>query len=129
LSALLESKGHHVITARSGAEALEILNEGSAQIDVVFCDLGMPLINGWEIARRLKSLKVPPTFYLVTGWAAEIPADDPRRRLVDAIVAKPVDPDLLDQLLAEAPANQFQPAILTEEENRRLVHNDRLNEY
>jgi PAS domain S-box-containing protein len=100
LCTLLESKGHHVITAHSGSEALEILLEGNSQVDVVLCDLGMPLVNGWEIAQRVKSLKGPPTFYLVTGWAAEIPADDPRRRLVDAVIAKPVDPNILDQLLA-----------------------------
>ena len=124
LGALLESKGHSVITARSGADALEILLEGDSQIDVVFCDLGMPLVNGWEIARRVKSLKAPPTFYLVTGWAAEIPADDPHRRLVDAVVAKPVDPNLLDQLLARDHANQFHPASPTEEKNTGLLHNN-----
>ena len=121
LSALLESKGHSVMTARSGADAVEILLEGNSQIDVVFCDLGMPLVNGWEIARRAKSLKAPPTFYLVTGWAAEILADDPHRRLVDAVVAKPVDPNLLDQLLARDRTNQFQPASPTHQESTRLL--------
>jgi hypothetical protein len=37
----------------------------------------MPLMNGWEIARRVKFLEAPLAFYLVTGWAAEIPADHP----------------------------------------------------
>jgi PAS domain S-box-containing protein len=129
LSALLEAKGHSVITARSAADALEILMEGHSQVDVVFCDLGMPLVNGWEIARRLKSLEMPPTFYLVTGWAAEIPADDPRRRLVDAIVAKPVDPNLVDQLLAGDSANEFHAASTTEQESTRLVLEDVLNEH
>jgi PAS domain S-box-containing protein len=100
LSALLESKGHNVTIARSGPEALEILLKGNSPVDVVFCDLGMPLVNGWEIARLVKSLRMPPVFYLVTGWASEIPIDDPRRRLVDAVIAKPVDPNVLDRLLA-----------------------------
>ena len=69
LSDLLESKGHTVIRASSGPEALEILLNGDSQIDVVFCDLGMPLVNGWQIAHQAKSLKAPPTFYLVTGCA------------------------------------------------------------
>jgi len=129
LSALLEAKGHSVITARSAADALEILMEGNSQIDVVFCDLGMPLVNGWEIARRLKSLEMPPTFYLVTGWAAEIPVDDPRRRLVDAVVAKPVDPKVVDQLLAGDNASEFHATSPTEEENTLLVHESVLNEH
>jgi PAS domain S-box-containing protein len=99
-SAVLELRGHTVIRANSGAEALDKLMEGNAPVDVVFCDLGMPLINGWEIARRVKSLEAPPIFYLVTGWASEIPADDPRRRLVDGVIAKPVDLTILDRLLA-----------------------------
>jgi len=99
-SAVLESRGHTVIKANSGAEALDKLMDVNAPVDVVFCDLGMPLINGWEIARRVKFFEAPPIFYLVTGWASEIPADDPRRRLVDGVIAKPVDLTILDRLLA-----------------------------
>jgi PAS domain S-box-containing protein len=101
LRALLESWGHSVIGANSGAEALRQL-AGGARVDVVLCDLGMPSVNGWEIARRVKSMPTPPVFYLVTGWAQEIAADDPRRRLVDEVVAKPLDPRVLHRLLAEA---------------------------
>jgi CheY-like chemotaxis protein len=100
LSALLESKGHTVKRAGSGPEALEILLTGDSSVDIVFCDLGMPLINGWQIAQRAKSLKMPPAFYLVTGWGAEIPTDDPRQRLVTGVIAKPIDPKFLDELLA-----------------------------
>jgi CheY-like chemotaxis protein len=98
LSALLESKGHTVIRTHSGREALEKLT--GSQIDVIFCDLGMRQINGWELARRVKSEKHPPAFFLLTGWAAEIRADDPRRDLVNAVLTKPVDPKILDNLLA-----------------------------
>jgi CheY-like chemotaxis protein len=89
-----------VISASSGPEALEILLTGSSPIDMVLCDLGMPLVNGWQIAQHVKSLKIPPTFYLVTGWGAEIPVGDPRRRLVNGVIAKPIDPKVLDELLA-----------------------------
>ena len=99
-SALFESKGHSVKAANSGPGALKELMREHCPVDVVFCDLGMPGLNGWEIARLLKSLAAPPVFYLVTGWAQEIRADDPRRSLVDEVVAKPVEPNLLDRLLA-----------------------------
>jgi PAS domain S-box-containing protein len=102
LAALFESRGHSVKAANSGPGALKELMRADCPIDVVFCDLGMPGINGWDIARQVKSLAAPPVFYLVTGWAQEIRADDPRRSLVDAIVAKPVEPQLLDRLLAGA---------------------------
>ncbi len=99
-SALFESKGHSVKATNSGPGALKELMLEHCPVDVVFCDLGMPGLNGWEIARQVKSLAAPPVFYLVTGWAQEIRADDPRRRLVDEVVAKPVEPNLLDRLLA-----------------------------
>ena len=100
LSALFESRGHSVKAENSGPDALKELMRGDCPVDVVFCDLGMPGINGWDIARQVKSLAAPPAFYLVTGWAQEIRADDPRRSLVDAVVAKPVEPQLLERLLA-----------------------------
>jgi CheY-like chemotaxis protein len=98
LSALLESKGHTVIRTYSGYDALDKLT--CSRIDVIFCDLGMRQVNGWELARQVKSEKHAPVFYLLTGWATEIRPDDPRRDLVDAIIVKPVDPKILDGLLA-----------------------------
>jgi PAS domain S-box-containing protein len=100
LSALLKARGHSVTTNSSGLGALKELMREDCPIEVVFCDLGMPGLNGWEVARQVKSKSAPPAFYLFTGWAQEIPADDARRRWVDAVVPKPVEPRLLDQLLA-----------------------------
>lgn len=100
LSGLFKSRGHSVKAAKSGAGALKELMREDCAVEVVFCDLGMPEINGWDIARQVKSRVAPPAFYLFTGWAQEIRPDDPRRRWVDAVVAKPVEPGLLDQLLA-----------------------------
>jgi PAS domain S-box-containing protein len=128
-SDLLESKGHRVIRASSGPEALEILLNGDSQIDVVFCDLGMPLINGWQIAQRAKSLAVPPAFYLVTGWGAEIPGDDQRRRLVDAVIAKPIDPRILDNLLAAYNNIKIGSQPIIDNEDRAVVDSNKPNEH
>ena len=129
-SDLLESKCQKVVRARSGPEALEILLNSDSQIDVVFCDLGMPLVNGWQIAQRAKSLAVPPAFYLVTGWGAEIPGDDPRRRLVDAVIAKPIDPRILDRLLvANNNIKIGSQAIIDNVEDARRGHSNRPNEH
>jgi CheY-like chemotaxis protein len=128
-SDLLESKGHRVIRSSSGPEALEILLNGDSQIDVVFCDLGMPLINGWQIAQRAKSLAVPPAFYLVTGWGAEIPDDDQRRRLVDAVIAKPIDPRILDNLLAAYNNIKIGSQPIIDNEDRAVVDSNKPNEH
>jgi PAS domain S-box-containing protein len=101
LSGLFRARGHNVKASSSGLAALQELMREDCEVEIVFCDLGMPEINGWEVARQVRSRVAPPVFYLFTGWAQEIRADDPRRRWVDAVVAKPVEPKLLDQLLAE----------------------------
>jgi PAS domain S-box-containing protein len=128
-SALLESRGHSVISASSGPEALEKLTENNLFVDVIFCDLGMPLMNGWEVARRVKSLEAPPAFYLVTGWAAEIPAEHPHRHLIDGVIAKPVHSTTVDDFLARHKAGAFRPASPTEEDNNPLVNGNRLMEH
>jgi PAS domain S-box-containing protein len=104
---LLESRGHTVISTSSGPEALQKLIQENVLVDVVFCDLGMPFMNGWEVARLVKSLKTPPAFFLVTGWAAEIAADHADRKLVDAVIAKPLDPKTVDRLLADIRLSQL----------------------
>ena len=100
LSALLESKGHTVIRTRSSVSALAQLTYFN--FDLVFCDLGMPELNGWEVAQRIRRQKDAPAFYLLTGWGAEIRADDECQEFVDGIIQKPVDPKVLDKFLAEA---------------------------
>jgi CheY-like chemotaxis protein len=100
LSALLESKGHTVIRTRSSRSALAQLTYSN--FDLVFCDLGMPELNGWEVAQRIRRQKDAPAFYLLTGWGAEIRADDECQEFVDGIIQKPVDPKVLDKFLAEA---------------------------
>jgi hypothetical protein len=43
------------------------------------------------VAERVRALAPGSRFLLLTGWAQEIPADDPKRGLVDGILAKPLD--------------------------------------
>ena len=44
----------HCITARDGQEALKLLQEGFIQPDVIFLDVNMPVMDGWEFMRALK---------------------------------------------------------------------------
>jgi hypothetical protein len=56
---------------------------------------------GGKFARRVKSLEAPRAFYLVTGWAAEVSPQSRRPTFVDGVIAKPVNPKTVDDLLAE----------------------------
>ncbi len=97
LTDLLQDYGHVVVSAGSGAEALDFLRGDS--IDLIVTDLGMPGMTGWELAAEVKRLSPEIPVYLMTGWGEEV-ATDERSRLVDRILAKPVSAEALLSPLA-----------------------------
>jgi len=91
--------GHQVEVARDGPAALILA--GRQRPDVVLLDLGLPRMNGYEVARRLRALaqSPPPFLIVVSGYGQE---SDRRRSLeagIDLHLIKPVAPDELEQVL------------------------------
>lgn len=84
---LLETEGHSVVACPDGPTALARLEAEPFQL--VFTDLGMPSVSGWEIARRVKAGRPGLPVVLVTGWGDQIDAADARARGVDYLVSKP----------------------------------------
>jgi PAS domain S-box-containing protein len=104
LAMLLELHGHEVRTVHDGAAAVAAVAESMP--DVVLLDIGMPRMNGYEAARRIRSLPGGDVVRLValTGWGQ---AEDRRRTHeagFDAHVTKPVAFEELQRLLV-APAD------------------------
>ena len=101
LALLLRLMGHETRTANSGAEAIEVADE--FQPDVGLLDIGMPKLNGYETARRMREKTWGREMLLValTGWGQE--AD--RRRSSDAgfnwHLVKPVNVEEIERLLAK----------------------------
>jgi CheY-like chemotaxis protein len=96
---LLELDGHEVIVAHSGNQALELGRQ--RRPDVVILDIGMPDVNGYEVARTARSEDWGRSAYLIalTGWGQ---ADDKERARIagfDRHLTKPVDPDLVEEIL------------------------------
>ena len=96
LTALLKKHGHEVLAVHEGAEAIQAFEDFRPEI--VLLDIGMPGMNGLEVARRLREHKSSPRPFIVavTGWGA---ADDELRSReagFDLHLVKPVEePDLL----------------------------------
>ncbi len=89
LAELLEALGQTVTTALGGGAGLDALKGARRALDIVFTDLGMPGVNGWEVARAAKDLS-PETFVvLVSGWGVQIDADEAKSRGVDIVLGKP----------------------------------------
>lgn len=101
LAMVLETSGADVRVAYDGPTALELF--AAFEPDAVLMDLGMPEMDGYEAARRLRRLKGGENVTLValTGWGQ----DEDRRRAEEAgfdkHLVKPVDVEALESLLAE----------------------------
>lgn len=104
LALLLETLGYETKIAYGGEDALQL--GGGFLPDVIFLDIGMPTIDGFETCRRIRQSEWGRTVYVValTGWGQ---AQD-RRRTKDAgfdhHMIKPVDSDALSSLLGRLPA-------------------------
>jgi PAS domain S-box-containing protein len=97
---LLKIDGHEVRLAHDGMEALEIVL--SYTPDVAFIDIGLPRIDGYELARRLRQMRPLGATVLIalSGYGREA---DKRRALeagFDQHMTKPIDCEIVEALLA-----------------------------
>jgi PAS domain S-box-containing protein len=93
---LLRHLGHEVETAFSGPAALE--KASAFRPEVVLLDIGMPGMDGFEVARRLRASPLGRDVMIVaqTGWGQDVDRRRSREAGFDAHLAKPVD---LDELM------------------------------
>ncbi|MVW79873.1 ATP-binding protein [Bordetella sp. 02P26C-1] len=96
-SLVLESFGAQVQVAADGPSALAMLD--AFQPEVIMLDIGMPGMNGYEVARRVREAGCTATLVAMTGWGQE----DDRRRSKEAgfdhHLVKPMNFDALERLL------------------------------
>jgi PAS domain S-box-containing protein len=101
MAMLLRILGHDVRTAHDGSSAMEAAQ--AWRPDIVLLDIGLPGMDGYEVARRLRAIPDLRACILVavTGYGQE----EDRRRSANAgfdhHLVKPVDPQALTELLAE----------------------------
>jgi PAS domain S-box-containing protein len=98
LADLLTLFGHVVTVAHDGPTAVAMAREHHP--DVVLCDIGLPGMTGYDVARVLRQGgNAPERLVALTGYAQ--PADVARVKEAgfDAHVAKPADPDALQRLI------------------------------
>lgn len=100
LAELLRLQGHEVRVAYSGVAALEMAKTYAP--DVAFMDIGMPGMDGYEAARRMRQQPGPGKIVLaaLTGWGQQ----EDRRRTAEAgfdhYLVKPPEREALDAVLA-----------------------------
>ena len=99
---LLRISGHEVSSAYDGPTALEAAR--LKRPDVVLCDIGLPRMDGLEVARRLRQdlgLK-DALLVALTGYGKEVDKHRSREAGFNAHLVKPVDLNALHELLARA---------------------------
>jgi PAS domain S-box-containing protein len=87
VAAMLAPAGHTVVLATSAKEALERL--AAEPFDLIISDVGMPGMNGWELAEQVHSQQPGLAVVLATGWGAAIDPEDARAHGIRAVLAKP----------------------------------------
>jgi CheY-like chemotaxis protein len=103
---VLESLGHETRVAFDGPAALDLVVD--FRPDVALLDIGLPLMDGYELARQLVALDGErPLLIAITGYGQASDHDRSRAAGFDAHLVKPVDVDaltaLVDRLLAGRP--------------------------
>jgi signal transduction histidine kinase len=104
LATLLQLSGHEVYTATNGGTALQSIERHLPE--VVLLDIGMPLLDGYEVARRIRAQPWGQRITLValTGWGQDSDRRRSREAGFDSHLVKPLDLETLTDLLARLPS-------------------------
>ena len=98
LAEMLEDLDHTVVTVEGGREALQKISTGD--FDLVFTDLAMPEMDGWETARAIRKRCPGLPVVLVTGYGATAQPPSGEQDLVAGIIGKPFDFDQVTGTIA-----------------------------
>jgi CheY-like chemotaxis protein len=98
LAEMLADLDHKVVTADSGLDAIKKV--ASSDFDLVFTDLAMPEMDGWETAREIRRQRPELPVVLVTGYGATTQPPFGEVDLVAGIIGKPFDFDQVSGTIA-----------------------------
>ena len=113
LKEILEIDGHRVEVSECGKDGIEVFNveKGKGRgFDVVVTDLGMPEMDGWEVAEEIKRLAPDTPVILLSGWGNLMGNGVENHENVTEVLGKPPKIDDLRQALRR---------VLSKQGNRR----------
>jgi CheY-like chemotaxis protein len=109
VSSTLEEDGHHVIVAdggQAGMDAFHSARQSLVPFDIVITDLGMPYVDGRQVAARVRVAAHDTPVILLMGWGQHPSADKEPTPQVDRLMSKPPRLQELRKALAELTSNR-----------------------
>jgi CheY-like chemotaxis protein len=100
LSRMLKTKGHRVVVAPNGEDGIERFKAES--FDLVFTDLGMPKLSGWDVGKMIKGINPRTPVAMITGWGVELDREKLNESGIDLIISKPFNFEQVIDLVSEA---------------------------
>ncbi len=99
---ILTTAGHTAVTARNGREAVDRFR--AEHFDLVFTDLAMPGMTGWQVARAIKDQAPAVPVVMMSGFGVEVAGEDLHTHGVDLVLSKPLQiRDVLRALASTRP--------------------------
>jgi signal transduction histidine kinase/ActR/RegA family two-component response regulator len=101
---VLELDGYDVVEADSGQNGIDIFRamyKDGKKFAAIITDLGMPHVDGNQVARAVKETAPATPVILLTGWGQQMNADSATPANIDYILGKPPDLDQLRAVLAQ----------------------------
>jgi PAS domain S-box-containing protein len=99
---MLKKLGCTVLEATNGREALELYRENAADIILVINDMGMPIMDGYELFCELKNLQPELPIIISSGFGDAVVTSRIPRENIAGLVSKPYNYDLLREVLRNA---------------------------
>lgn len=109
---VLGRRGHAITAAdggQAGIDALRAAHAAGAPFDVVITDLGMPYVDGNQVARAAKELFPATPVVLLTGWGRRMTGPDQAPAHVDFVLPKPLEVDRLREIFGDLHKNDGLP--------------------
>lgn len=95
---MLEINNHQVFSADSARKALNILAT-ETDIRIIFTDLGMPEMSGWELSKIIKKRFPDSVIIVITGWGTQLDRERLSECGIERVIAKPFQLDEINTLV------------------------------
>ena len=98
LKYMVKNEGHYVVEAENGEEAIELATK--QDFDIIFMDMMMPLVDGYEATRRIRETDDAVKIYVVSAYQEKEFPPQWKGVRYDGILAKPIELEQIKNIIS-----------------------------